>query len=345
MPHPFTPRGRLSHGRLKHLVVACIFTIITYYYVSRGPPTQFALLSPKDAAGNSTLGFQKILVLSEGPSWRTRGLKAAAEHTGLDVEIPKQPPLTVEMIEAFQKLGPENVPHPVDTGEVRNWLSSLDLVKYMVMADLESALFLEDDVDWDVSVKDQMRLVSDAVREFTLTDSQDRSPYGHAWDILWIGHSGEPTVNKTRRLEYDDPSAPLPANYIGWSKRYMDGITPGKRAVQRSSLTVASFAIGFSRRGAMKVLKWAGKGEDKAFDIRLQQGCKFKDLSCLVINPELMHHYVPPTDFGHISTVADANLKGSKAEEEEFEHVMGDTPNILHSARCRALFDSTCPRN
>jgi hypothetical protein len=91
------------------------------------------------------------------------------------------------------------------------------------------------------------------------------------------------------------------------------------------------------------VLNFAGKGEDRSYDTRLKNGCKSKDLSCLVINPELMHHYIPPRDFGHISTVADANARGSPAEEEEFEHVMGNTPNILHSARCRALFDSTCP--
>lgn len=235
------------------------------------------------------------------------------------------------------------MPHPGGRGEVRNWLSMLDLVKYMVMADLESALILEDDVDWDVSIKDEMRLLSDAVRKFTLADDQDLSPYGHSWDLLWIGHCAEPTDNDTRRLEYADPSAPLPENYIGWSRRYMSGITPGKRSVQRGILTFCSFGIALSRRGAVKVLKYAGKGEDKSYDIRLQNGCRFKDLSCLVVNPELMHHYVPPKEFGHISTVADANFKGSKAEEEEFEHVMGNTPNILRSARCRALFDSTCP--
>lgn len=72
----------------------------------------------------------------------------------------------------------------------------------MVSADLESALILEDDVDWDTSIKDQARLVSDAVRKFTGADSQDVSPYGYSWDLLWIGHCGEPTHNDTRRLEY-----------------------------------------------------------------------------------------------------------------------------------------------
>ena len=283
------------------------------------------------------------MVLSKGPSWRTRGLTAAAEYTGLDVEIPKQPQVTEELIEAFRKLGPENVKHPL-RGEAYNWLAHLDMVKYMVAADFETALILEDDVDWDVSVKDQMRLVSDAVREFSYVDNLDTSPYGHAWDILWIGHCGEPTHRDTRRLEYADPSVPLPVNYTGWSKKYIDGITPGKRTVQRSINTVCSFGYALSRRGAVKVLKWAGKGENEAYDIRLLQGCKSKDLSCVVINPELMHHYVPPREFGHISNVADGNSRGSMAEEEEFEKIMGNTANILHSARCRVLFDSTCQR-
>ena len=92
------------------------------------------------------------------------------------------------------------------------------------------------------------------------------------------------------------------------------------------------------------MLKWAGKGQNEAYDIRLQEGCKSKELSCLIVNPEMMHHYTPPGEFGLISNVANANSKGSKAEEEEFEKVMGNTPNIAHSARCRVLFNDVCPR-
>ena len=267
-------------------------------------------------------------MLSEGPSWRTRGLNAAAAYTGITLEIPVQPPLTEEICSAFQKMGPSDVPHPDGNGEVRNWLSMLDMIKYGVAQDLETFLILEDDVDWDLGIKESMKLLSDAVREFTITGMEDKMPYGRSWDALWIGHSGEPTRNDTRRLEYADPAAPFPKDYIGWSGRYMEGITPGKRSIQRSVLTFGSFAIALSRRGAIKVLKFAGKGEDKSYDLRMQNGCKNKDLSCLVVNPELFHHYVPPREFGHISTVADANDRGSRAEEE-FEHVMGNTPNIL----------------
>jgi hypothetical protein len=281
--------------------------------------------------------------MSRSPSWRTRGLQAAASYSGIDLEIPVQPLLTDEMIHAFQKMGPPDVSHPTGMGEARNWLSMLDLIKYMVAQDLESALILEDDVDWDVAIKSQMRRLSDAVREFTMVEEEDRTPYGKSWDVLWIGRCAEPTKNNTRRLEYEDPTAPHRDIYIGWSSQYMDGITLGNRVVQRSQLTFCSFGIAFSRRGAQKVLKFAGKGEDKSYDLRMQNGCRNKDLSCLVVNPEIMHHYVPPGEFGHISTVADASGLGSRVEEEEFEHFMGNTPNILESARCRTLFRSKCP--
>jgi hypothetical protein len=281
--------------------------------------------------------------MSRGPSWRTRGLQAAADYSGIDLEIPVQPLLTDEMIDAFRKMGPPDATHPDGVGEIRNWLSMIDLIKYMVAQDLESALILEDDVDWDVAIKAQMKLLSDAVRKFAMIEVEERSPYGKSWDVLWIGHCAEPTKNTTRRLEYEDPTAPHPDVYIGWSRRYMDGITPGNRVVQRGQLTFCSFGIALSRRGAQKVLKFAGKGEDKSYDLRMQNGCRNKDLSCLVVNPEIMHHYVPPGEFGLISTVADASERGSRAEEEEFEHVMGSTPNILESTRCRTLFGSRCP--
>ena len=287
--------------------------------------------------------FQKILVLSKGPSWRTRGLTAAAEHTGLDLEIPVQTLPTEEMIAAFRAIGPENVKHPL-RGEAFNWLAHLDLVKYIVAQDLETALVLEDDVDWDISLRHQMHLISVAVRDFTDTPEDDLAPYGHAWDILWIGHCGERINKDTRRLEFPDPTVPLPGNYTGWAKKYMDAIAPGRRAVHRSINPVCSFGYGMTRRGAQKVLRWAGKGENEAYDIRLLEGCKGKALSCITVTPEIMHHYSPPREFGHVSNVADVNGQGSAAEEEEFEFVMGNTANIVNSTRCHVLFNSTCQR-
>ena len=292
---------------------------------------------------NSCLQFQEILVLSKGPSWRTRGLTAAATYSDLKIRIPIQTVPTEELIEAFRALGPSDAKHP-NLGQAYNWLAHLDLVKHAVALDLDTFLILEDDADWDVSIKHQMQLISSAVREFTFVDEKDTSPYGRSWDILWLGHSGEHTANDTRRIEFEDPTAPLEADYTGWAKKYFLNIKPGTRVVQRGINPVGTIGYALTKRGAKKIAKWAGKGENEAFDIRLLQGCKTKNLSCLVVNAMVIHHYMPPREFGHVSEVAGVNGGGSRAEEEDFEKLMGNTPNILQSTRCRALFDSTCLR-
>ena len=67
-------------------------------------------------------------------------------------------------------------------------------------------LIIEDDTDWDVTVKDQMRRYAKAVRDFTAAPLSDLSPYGASWDVLWVGHCGEASRMGVRRHRYTDPS-------------------------------------------------------------------------------------------------------------------------------------------
>jgi hypothetical protein len=310
--------------------------------------SQHVLLSkailPRDEAANSTLGLQKILVLSTGSSWRTRGLKAAASYTGLDVEIPDHPLITAEFVQAFSNIGDEETvaafPAP---GSALAWLSHLDLLKYIVQSGLETALIFEDDVDWDVAVKDQIRLMSDAVRNFTKVASSDPSPYCRNWDILWIGHCGDVTTNATERVEYSDPTVLAHADYTGWSRRYNHGTwSEGHRLVQHGANPICTSAFAVTRHGAQHVLEWAGSGQDEAFDVRLAKACRSESLKVLTIQPELMHHYQPPQDAGYWSEVNAGDGKGTASDESAFESKIGTTENVPNSARCKALFDSTC---
>jgi hypothetical protein len=56
MPHPFKSRRRLSSSRIRYLLVACTFLIVSYYYIYRNPTILLGASKPRDAAGNSTLG-------------------------------------------------------------------------------------------------------------------------------------------------------------------------------------------------------------------------------------------------------------------------------------------------
>lgn len=98
--------------------------------------------------------FDSILALSKGgsKSWRVQGLQAAAKLSGLQVIVPPQPTWLPEMVDAFAALSPEGVPKP-EPGSAAAWLAHIDLLKYVLQSELNSALIVEDDVDWDINIK------------------------------------------------------------------------------------------------------------------------------------------------------------------------------------------------
>ncbi|KAH7029645.1 uncharacterized protein B0I36DRAFT_364156 [Microdochium trichocladiopsis] len=63
-------------------------------------------------------------------------------------------------------MGPAGKTTRPEPSSAAAWLAHLDILRHFISSDLETALILEDDVDWDLRIKDQMRLVSDNVRAF-----------------------------------------------------------------------------------------------------------------------------------------------------------------------------------
>lgn len=58
------------------------------------------------------------------------------------------------------------------------------------------------------------------------------------------------------------------------------------------------FGYVMTRISAEKILDWAGKSWEEAFDARLFQGYKYEYLDCVVVNLELLHHHQPPNGIG-----------------------------------------------
>ncbi|KAL2831555.1 hypothetical protein BDW59DRAFT_131539 [Aspergillus cavernicola] len=292
---------------------------------------------PMDPAGNATLGFEAILALSPFTSWRTRGLQAAARITGLEIQIPPQPPVRPEMIDAFAGLGPEDARHP-NHGSALAWVAHLDLIKHVVQSDMETALIMEDDADWDLSIREQMVGVAEAVRQLTKTTESEGIPYGDAWDVLWLGLCAE-TWDDTFETVYIDDQTACPAHqYSGLAKGPVERLPPAQRVVFYSGAPICSFAYALTREGAKKVLLDIGAGQDEAFDIALMNGCRERNLTCISVLPELFHHYIPSQNLGSTSFVNG----GEEGKNFEIEVEMGSTENILESARCRALWGENC---
>ncbi|RAL07344.1 uncharacterized protein BO97DRAFT_446936 [Aspergillus homomorphus CBS 101889] len=340
------------------LIAAGCLLLITFTLYRHAPitlsrdPVQSASSSlpttPEHSAGNSTLGFEAIFVLSAGPSWRTRGLQAAANVTGLRLTIPPQPPVPPSLITAFQTLGDdtqETTQHPT-RGASAAWLAHLDLIKHIHQSAVDTALVLEDDVDWDVSLRTQTPRIATAIRNLTHTPptAYITAPYGRAWDILWLGHCGEYWEDGIETVIFDDPAVCPHKHYSGWAKQYVSRLPDGRRAVYRSYNPVCSFAYALSRAGARKVLELVGAGGDEAFDVAVMHHCRAGRLVCFSVVPEVVHQYFPAERFGVKSLVDVGNGEAAGEEEAVFEGVMGSTENILESARCRALWGRTCLR-
>jgi hypothetical protein len=103
--------------------------------------------SPFEAAKNRTLGFSTIFALTTNTTWRVQGIKAAANLTNIDVELYNARKVPEDEVEAFrmQKEGKE-----IGRGKALAWLAHLDMVQHIIDEGLETALIIEDDVDWDV---------------------------------------------------------------------------------------------------------------------------------------------------------------------------------------------------
>ncbi|KAI1118176.1 glycosyltransferase family 25 protein [Nemania sp. NC0429] len=345
-----TLRGRTCFLLLSITFVTLVLVLRPFRHVDSTRPLPFlpaSRISPRDAAANETLGFQKILALSAGPSWRTRGLDAAAQLSGLQITVPSQPRNPPELVDAFANIGKERgatVPRP---GSAMAWMAHLDLLKYVVASGLETAFIVEDDVDWDVRIKDQMKLISDNVRLYKQTLPEDTKPYGTDWDVLWLGHCGsviEDGMPESRL--YGDDSRCETALYSGWSKRFLrEKLAEGHRLIQISRQTVCTFGYGVTKSSAQKVLGLVGTGANEAFDVSLSSYCRDGRLRCLVVNPQVFNHYEPPSGHGYVSPVHVGDGRGNAAPDEaDFESVMGTTGNIMKSARCEALFHDRCMR-
>jgi hypothetical protein len=272
-------------------------------------------------------------------------LEAAAKLTGLDISVPNQPPISNDLVQFLENYGPPNgnVKRP-SAGSAKAWLAHLDLLKFVVASGFPTALIIEDDVDWDVTLRDQMRLVSDNVRRFTHAVDEDRTPYGEGWDVLWIGHCGEIPKRDAEKLEWPDSSLMPTALYAGWSKKHLANIQEGHRAVQFLQQAVCTFGYGVTAAGARRLLDLMASGQDEAFDVGLMNKCKQGHLRCITINPEIMHHYNPKDGTGYVSQTREGDGKGQSSEDIAFEKLKGTTANMKNSARCQALFGETCPQ-
>ncbi|KAI5863208.1 glycosyltransferase family 25 protein [Durotheca rogersii] len=198
-----------------------------FAYFNAGKPSSSAPKITEDIF-NSTLGFEKILVVNlPSRTDRRDGIVLGAALSDLEIEF-------VDGVDG--KLVPDKaLPTSPDHDRlpdavIGSWRGHMNAIQEVVRRNLSSALILEDDADWDVRIKTQLRDFALAAHALTqplagggparfadatypgglgdraglpasvpelafdalpATVAPAHSPYGDGgWDVLWLGHCG-----------------------------------------------------------------------------------------------------------------------------------------------------------
>ncbi|KAJ5494918.1 hypothetical protein N7539_000034 [Penicillium diatomitis] len=215
-------------------------------------------------AGNATLGFQKIYYISMPHRLdRQDAISLISSFTGLSTTL--EPGVNGSLIQEKAKPDGSAILRPEQLG---CWRAHANVWKRMLDDNIESAVVIEDDVDWDVHVRDIFTELSAQLAEQTIfpdlshTVNSSADPYGDGWDLLYIGSAWDipNTDHRPTHLLYRDPFAPTRENtasaYIseleGWGVNVTS--TSRHRLISPSWYPVSTIGYAVSRRGAQKLL-------------------------------------------------------------------------------------------
>ncbi|KAK6088748.1 glycosyltransferase family 25 protein [Seiridium cupressi] len=360
MGQPSAPVRQTSRPLQSGLMVF-IFTLALYFYLrsTHATPQILADLKSKwadrsfykqygkdqpttsiDQVTNDTLGFSKIFVIGkpeDGDKGRTVLLTSAL--TGFRVEY-------VDGVKG-ERIPDEAVPVGIDRDALTEdnlgtWRTHMNAIRGIVHGELESALIIEDGMDWDVRLKSQLGRIAQGTRALIPSGLSPLSPYGDSWDLLWLGHCGEvfpETLPENEgRAEHPkyviakDETVPPFSQITGpvdW-KKYEEFT----RWVHISGAPKCPFAYALSQIGARKVLyELSVQHLDGTLDNALSNLCR-KGASehpeglrakCLSVTPPL---FSPYKTGDHVR----GNYGAQKIEETSF-HEVKPTGNIVWSAR------------
>lgn len=172
----------MSSIRRRHILlgIACAVLGLLVYIgiVGIGRIAELGMAQPTwNGADNATLGFGGIFVLTGNTNtWRVSGLQKAAYMVGLDLITPVPTPKTETNVEDYLA-GDDPDGH---TDYVKATLSYLDLLQQFIDTGYETALFFEDDVDFNVMVRHQMSILAGTFAKSQANTPNPLDPYNKA---------------------------------------------------------------------------------------------------------------------------------------------------------------------
>ncbi|KEF57743.1 uncharacterized protein A1O9_05663 [Exophiala aquamarina CBS 119918] len=267
---------------------------------------------------NSTLGFQEVFVVNLPE--RTDKRDAIAVQASLtNITFKLSPGVRGDTIsEKAKPYGMEKL-LPAEVGA---WRAHLNVLQKVVENRISSALILEDDADWDVSLKAQMTEFARGTRWLMNHTGPSYSPYGDGWDILWIGHcSAHSHHSDTRRwVIRKDLTVPPPSKRDAMLQPYDLGYWEGAPDFDTQTRIIYKAGYGFcfagwavSLRGAEKILhKLSMLPYGLAVDLGVAEMCAHGtyNITCLAPFPAYVGISKPAGNSSRGSDIVDGSGKG-----------------------------------
>ncbi|KAJ4293341.1 hypothetical protein N0V90_008623 [Kalmusia sp. IMI 367209] len=221
---------------------------------------------------NSTLDFQEIIYISMPyRTDRQDAMALIAAQTGIKLNKLIHGVASSDVHEKARPL----TAHPKDDPKkpwLGVWRAHADAWRYMIDNDIQSALIVEDDVDWDVNVKEVFGLWNWQMKNNnSLAENKGRGPnneeceYGCDWDQLSMGQCMyKPHPNDRSHFTYHDPNSPAIGTFTkentkemveNWNYNTED---KGVRLITPSYHPLCTMGYAMTQRGARRALYQIG---------------------------------------------------------------------------------------
>ncbi|KAF2814092.1 uncharacterized protein BDZ99DRAFT_380318 [Mytilinidion resinicola] len=221
---------------------------------------------PPPTAANATLDFGAILYISMPfRTDRQDALSLMAAASGLKLTM-------IEGVDGdtiSHKAEPDGLPEKMRGSRLGCWRAHANAWRYVIDNNLGSALILEDDVDWDMNIREVMGLWNWQLKyNNTIRWGQDvkkgwseECPYGCDWDELFMGQCANKPNDERLDLHqtYYDPNGPKLEDNLDTFKKE---ITQVWNMTQPDQMRITSPTFkplclqgySLSHRGAMRML-------------------------------------------------------------------------------------------
>ena len=221
------------------------------------------------------------------------------------------------------------------------WRAHLNVAQLIVRERVSTALVFEDDADWDVDLRVQLKHFAQGSRYITSSwstpgilkgkaNGEHSSPYGDDWDLLWLGHCGVNAHSSDPRqfIISNDRTVPSPQKRVNYQTvPDMSAHGNSTRIAFRASSGVCLYAYALSYRGAQKMLLTQSTLTNlQPIDIGFRDMCgKQEDFKCVGVFPQIVDSHRAAGSIDRDSDMTDFNKENVRSK--------GYTNNIVRSTR------------